>query len=159
MAEPLRLLVVCLGNICRSPMAEGALRARIAEASLGHRAQVDSVGTGNWHVGHPPDTRAIATARRHGVDLSGLRARQLGIGDFHANDWLLCADASNLHDVRTLAPVDGRARVALLSEWAGLAGDVPDPYTGDRDDFERVWAQLDAIARAAVARLRDGGAD
>jgi len=153
MAEPQRLLVVCLGNICRSPMAEGALRARLLEAGL-HQVEVDSAGTGDWHVGQPPDSRAIATAHRHGVDIGGLRARQLSARDFDAFDWLLCADHANLRDVQSLAPPVGRARSMLFMEWAGLAGPIPDPYTGDESHFEQVWAQVDAAAQAAVARLR-----
>jgi protein-tyrosine phosphatase len=150
--EPQRLLVVCLGNICRSPMAEGALRARLQEAGL-RQVQVDSAGTGDWHVGLPPDSRAIATARRHGVDIGGLRARQLSARDFDDFDWLLCADHANLRDVRALAPRAGRGRGVLLMEWAGLAGPIPDPYTGDESHFEQVWAQVDAAAQAAVARM------
>lgn len=115
---------------------------------------VDSVGTGGWHVGDPPDPRAIATARRHGVDISGLRARRLCAADFRDFDWLLCADRANLRDVSALAPGDARAGIALFTEWAGLQGAVPDPYTGGMDDFEAVWEQVDAAARAAVARLR-----
>ena len=154
MVEPQRLLVVCLGNICRSPMAEGALRARLREAGFGDRIEVDSAGTGDWHVGNAPDPRAIATARRHGVDIGGLRGRQIGKADFEDFDWLLCADHANLRDVQALAPPTGRARSALFMEWAGLEGPIPDPYTGGDEHFEQVWAQVDAAARAAVARLR-----
>ena len=154
MAETQRLLVVCLGNICRSPMAEGALRARLREAGLAARIEVDSAGTGDWHVGQPPDTRAIATARRHGVDIGGLRARQLSMRDFDEFDWLLCADHANLRDVRALATGARRGRTRLFMEWAGLAGPIPDPYTGGEAHFEQVWEQVDSAARAAVARLR-----
>ena len=157
MAEPLRLLVVCLGNICRSPMAEGALRARLREAGLERGAIVDSAGTGDWHVGDPPDRRAIATARRHGVDISGLRARQLGAADFDDFDWLLCADHANLRDVQALAPRGSRAGISLFMEWAGLQGPIPDPYTGGEDHFEQVWSLVDAAAQAAVQRLHRGG--
>jgi len=151
----IRLLVVCLGNICRSPLAEGALRARIAASPLAGRVEVDSAGTGGWHAGEPPDRRAIACARRHGVDISGLRARQIRPRDFHDFDWLLCADASNLRDVLRLAPPAARDRVALLLDWAGVApgGQVPDPYYGGEDQFEEVWRMVDAAARAAVERL------
>jgi protein-tyrosine phosphatase len=152
--EPQRLLVVCLGNICRSPMAEGALRARLREAGLDQHVEVDSAGTGDWHVGQPPDRRAIATARRHGVDIGGLRARQLGQADFDDFDWLLCADHANLRDVQALAPRAGRGRSTLFMEWAGLEGPIPDPYTGGDEHFEQVWAQVDEAAQAAVARLR-----
>jgi protein-tyrosine phosphatase len=149
------LLVVCLGNICRSPMAEGALRARLASSPLAGRVQVDSAGTGGWHAGEPPDRRAIACARGHGVDISGQRARQLSVADFDAFDWILCADRANLRDVLRLAPADRRDRVALLLEWAGIApgSDVPDPYTGGPEDFQQVWRLVDSAAQAVVARL------
>ena len=124
-----RLLVVCLGNICRSPLAEGALRARIEASPLAGRVMVDSAGTGGWHAGEPPDRRAIACARGHGVDIAGLRARQLRARDFEDFHWLLCADADNLRDVRALAPPGARERTALLLDWAGTVphGEVPDP--------------------------------
>src|SRR3546814_361928 len=102
----------------------------------------------------PPDRRAIATARRHGVDIGGLRARQLGRADFDDFDWLLCADHANLRDVQALGPDSGRARSTLFMEWAGLEGPIPDPYTGGDEHFEQVWAQVDEAAQAAVARLR-----
>lgn len=156
MAEPVRLLVVCLGNICRSPMAEGALRRRLAEAGL-DQVEVDSAGTGDWHVGHPPDRRAIATAARHGVDLRALRARQLEAADYTRFDWLLCADLQNLADVRSRKPADASAGIALLTDWAGVMtgdGAIPDPYTGDDDHFEDVWQVVDAAAHGAVRRLK-----
>jgi protein-tyrosine phosphatase len=156
--HPLRLLVVCLGNICRSPMAEGALRARIAEAGLREVVTVDSVGTGNWHAGDPPDPRAVATAARHGVDIGMLRARQLGAGDFKRHDWMLCADRANLRDVQARAPAAASARPVLLLDWSGTgegAGlEVPDPYTGTDDDFEHVWRLVDTAAISIVQRLR-----
>lgn len=151
----MNLLVVCLGNICRSPLAEGALRARLASSPLAGRVQVDSAGTGGWHAGEPPDRRAIACARGHGVDISGQRARQLSAADFDAFDWILCADRANLRDVLRMAPADRRDRVALLLEWAGIApgSDVPDPYTGGPEDFQQVWRLVDSAAQAVVARL------
>jgi protein-tyrosine phosphatase len=154
-AEPVRLLVVCLGNICRSPMAEGALRHRLGEAGLAGRVEVDSAGTGDWHVGEPPDRRAIATAARHGVDISTLRGRQIAREDFDRFDWLLCADRANLRDVRALAPSDARGRIVLLREWAGEGAgmEIADPYTGGQSHFDAVWAQVDAAARHAAARF------
>lgn len=150
-----RLLVVCLGNICRSPLAEGALRARIEASPLAGRVMVDSAGTGGWHAGEPPDRRAIACARGHGVDIAGLRARPLRARDFEDFHWLLCADADNLRDVRALAPPGARERTALLLDWAGTVphGEVPDPYYGDGSHFEGVWQLVDTAARAVVARL------
>lgn len=154
MTEPLRLLVVCLGNICRSPMAEGALRARLAQAGLDASVIVDSAGTGNWHVGRPPDPRAIETASRHGVDISALRGRQLGVEDFARFDWLLCADRANLRDASALAPAGSRARMSLLMDWAGLSGALTDPYAGGAREFETAWAQVDAAAVSSMSRLR-----
>jgi protein-tyrosine phosphatase len=154
MAEPLRLLVVCLGNICRSPMAEGALRARLHEVGLSRRVDVDSAGTGDWHVGQPPDARAIACAARNGVDIAAQRARQLTYADYDAFDFILCADASVLRDVRVLTRTHARAKCLLLSEHAGQgARDVPDPYTGGARDFDRAWSLVDAMARAIVRDL------
>lgn len=154
----MKLLVVCLGNICRSPMAEGALQARLAASPLAGRVQVDSAGTGGWHAGEPPDRRAIACARGHGVDIAGQRARQLHAADFEAFDWILCADRANVRDVLRLAPAARRERVALLLEWAGIpaGGEVPDPYTGGQEDFQRVWRLVDSAAQAVVARLAAG---
>ena len=156
MAEPVRLLVVCLGNICRSPVAEGVLRARIATSTLAGRVELDSAGTGDWHVGEPPDRRAIANAAGHGIDIGGLSARQLAQADYRRFDWLLCADRANLRDVRARAPDDAHARIALLLDWAGVEdeGEIPDPYTGGASQFEHVYRLLDRAADGAIARLR-----
>lgn len=155
MTRPIRLLMLCLGNICRSPTAEAVFRTRLAEAGITH-VEVDSAGTGDWHVGQPPDRRSIACARRNGVDISGLRGRQLHRDDFHDADWILCADHANLRDARARMPADASARLALLLPWAsgksleqGQA--VPDPYTGTTEDFDAVWSMLDAAARSAIA--------
>lgn len=151
-SDPIRVLMVCLGNICRSPTAEGVFRHRFQQAGLGARVEFDSAGTGDWHVGQPPDPRSVATSRRLGVDLSGLRARQLQDADFEHFDWLLCADRQNLADVRARMPAHARARSLLLMDWAGIGEvEVPDPYTGGAAQFDAVWHQLDAAAVAAVA--------
>ncbi len=150
----MKLLLVCLGNICRSPMAEGALRARLQASPLAGRVQVDSAGTGDWHVGEPPDRRAIACAAGHGVDISGLRARQVQAADFDRFDWVLCADEANLRDVRRLAGASAGNRLALYLPWAGLRGSaIADPYTGGQDHFEQVWTLVDDAAKSVVARL------
>jgi protein-tyrosine phosphatase len=150
----LRLLVVCLGNICRSPMGEGALRMRIAESSLASDIEVDSAGTSDWHIGRAADPRAIACARGHGVDISGLKARQLIREDFSRFDLILCADQSNLEDARAVAPVDSVGRAVLWLPWAGMSAvSVPDPYYGDERDFEHSWSLVDAAAQATVRRL------
>lgn len=158
----MKLLIVCLGNICRSPLAEGALRARIGESRLAGEVEVDSAGTGDWHVGQPPDPRSIECARRHGVEIGMLRGRQVKAGDFEEFDWVLCADADNLRNVLELAPPHARHRAALLMEWARVEGpsSIPDPYTGGSEDFEAAWRRVDAAARGVVTRLcgdRDSG--
>lgn len=149
-----RLLVVCLGNICRSPMAEGALRARLAEAGLQERVWVDSAGTGDWHVGEPPDHRAIACAARNGVDIGGQRARQLSVRDFSDFAAILCADRSTLRQTRAWAPSGRRDACMLLSDYAGQGEiEVPDPYTGGTAEFDHAWALVDAMARDIVQAL------
>ena len=149
-----RLLVVCLGNICRSPMAEGALRARIEAAGLGRRVEVDSAGLGNWHAGQPPDRRAIKCAAGHGVDISGLKARQITDADYTAFDVLLCADADVLYTVRAHAPAGATAHTELLLDWSGLGANaqIPDPYTLNAAAFEHAWDLVDSAAQAIVAK-------
>lgn len=151
----MRVLFVCLGNICRSPLAEAVVRGRLAAAGVDH-VELDSAGTGHWHVGQPPDRRTQAVARARGLDMSALRARQVRVDDFHDFDLILCADRSNLRDLQRLAPPGARATVALLRDWAqgGDAGlEVPDPYTGEADSFESVHDMLETAAEAIVARL------
>jgi protein-tyrosine phosphatase len=147
------LLFVCLGNICRSPLAEGALRA--AAARRGLELTVDSAGTGGWHAGEAPDRRAQATARRHGVDLSGLRARQVTPDDFRRFDHVIALDHDNLANLRALAPADATARLSLLLDWVpGRAGQaVADPWFGDEAGFETTWADVTAAARALADAL------
>lgn len=151
----LRLLVVCLGNICRSPMAEGALRARLEAAGLGDKVEVDSAGLGNWHAGRPPDRRAIACAASHGVDISELRGRQITDADYTGFDVLLCADADILYTVQTHAPAGATADTRLLLGWSGLGeSQIPDPYTQDMAAFEHAWELVDGAAEAIVERLK-----
>jgi protein-tyrosine phosphatase len=153
---PHRLLFVCLGNICRSPTAEGVMRSLVAEAGLDGQIVVDSAGTAGWHIGDPPDRRSQAEARGRGVDLSGLRGRQVAVHDFEQFDLLLAMDADNHLDLVSLAPdADARAKVRLLREFdpaAVAAGEleVPDPYYGGPDGFALVF---DAIERACRGLL------
>ena len=129
------ILFLCLGNICRSPLAEGAARAAFADAGIA--ATLDSAGTGDWHVGRPPDPRAQAEARRRGADISDLRARQLTRGDFTRFDLILAADTENLREASALAPADATARLMLMLDLVpGRVGDsVTDPYYGADDGF------------------------
>lgn len=146
------LLFVCLGNICRSPLAEGALRHVARQQGLD--LTLDSAGTGHWHVGHPPDPRAIAAARRNGVDISDLRARQVTADDFIRFDHILALDRQNLADLRQLAPARTTARLALLLDHVPGREDqgVADPWTGTDTDFDQTWADVTA-AMPGVLRL------
>lgn len=150
------ILFLCLGNICRSPLAEGAARAAFADAGID--ALLDSAGTGDWHVGHAPDRRAQAEARRRGSDISGLRARQLRSEDFYRFDQILAADDANLREARALAPADATARLQLMLDLvAGRAGEsVADPYYGDDEGFAATWDDVSAVAAALVAEASSG---
>ncbi len=147
------ILFVCLGNICRSPLAEAAMRAELAAAGID--AQVDSAGTGDWHIGHPPDPRAIAEARAHGHDISLYQARQVALDDFHLFHHIIALDRSNLANLRALAPIGATARLSLLLDHVpGRAGhDVADPYYGDAAGFAVTWADVQAGARGLVTLL------
>jgi protein-tyrosine phosphatase len=144
-----RILMVCLGNICRSPLAEGALRHHAERVGLD--IAVDSAGTGDWHIGHPPDKRAIAVARRlGGMDISGLRARQVSVDDFHNFDHIVAMDSNNLRNLQSLTPPSAVAQLSLmLDHLPGREGhSVADPYYGAARDFEKCWRDVDAAAAA-----------
>lgn len=147
----LSVLFVCLGNICRSPLAEAAFR-REAER-LGLDVEIDSAGTGDWHVGRPPDPRAIAIAARNGVDITALRARQVRADDFRRFDHIVALDRENLRALRAMAPADGTAALSLLLDHvAGREGQaVADPYHGEEAHFDRAWREA-AEGAAALAR-------
>lgn len=151
------ILFLCLGNICRSPLAEGAARAAFAKAGID--ATLDSAGTGDWHVGHPPDRRAQAEARRRGTDISKLRARQLVPDDFYRFDLILAADETNLRDARAIRPADATADLRLMLDLLpGRKGQgVTDPYFGKDDGFASTWDDVDAIASALVAEFSRRG--
>ena len=148
------ILFVCLGNICRSPLAEGALRAEAAR--MGLDLIVDSAGTGDWHAGEPPDERAIAVARSNGVDISALRARQVRPADFRRFTLIVALDHENLSNLRKLAPADATAELSLLLDHVeGRAGQaVTDPWFGDEAGFDVTWAEVTAAARTLADRLR-----
>ncbi len=145
---PLRVLVVCLGNICRSPTAEAVLRQRLRDAGLDGAVEVDSAGTGDWHVGMPPDARSQRHARTRGYDLSKLRGRQIGAADFDRFDLVLAMDDHNLADLQMLKPPGARAEVGLFAPSA-----VPDPYHGPAAGFEHVLDLIEAASAEWVARL------
>jgi protein-tyrosine phosphatase len=141
-----RILFVCLGNICRSPTAEGVMRHLLRERGLEHEVEVASAGTGSWHVGSAPDPRSAEAALRRGIVLEGA-ARRVGPEDFAAYDLLVAMDRSNLRDLRALAPDDAaRAKLRLLLDGA----DVPDPYYGGERGFDDV---LDLVTEACERLL------
>lgn len=148
---------VCLGNICRSPTAEGVMRHQVAAAGLDGAIEIDSAGTGDWHVGEAPDARAQQAARARGYDLSALRARQIGDADFERFDLVLAMDGANLAALRKRCPPQYRGKVRLLMEFAGdgSAGDIADPYFGGACGFEQVLDQCEAACRGLLDSLRE----
>ena len=153
----IRVLFVCLGNICRSPTAEGVFRARVARDGLAHAIATDSAGTHDYHIGDPPDRRARAAAQRRGVDISDLRGRQVAREDFERFDYVLAMDRSNLRNLARLCPKGAESRLKLLLEFAPDAGldEVPDPYYGGPDGFEQVLDLAEAAADGLLAHIRD----
>lgn len=154
MADPApAILFVCLGNICRSPLAEAAFRAEAAAAGID--ATIESAGTGNWHAGGPPDPRAQAMAASRGIDISHYVARQVVRDDFYRFTHIFALDEDNLADLQAIAPDDATARLALLLDLVpGRAGEsVGDPYYGSGDGFVRTWNDVSAAARMLAARL------
>ncbi|MBD3656296.1 MULTISPECIES: low molecular weight protein-tyrosine-phosphatase [Marinobacter] len=152
MAESVQVLFVCLGNICRSPTAHGVFAHKVARAGLADRVVIDSCGTGHWHVGSPPDSRALEAAGRRGVDLSGLRARQLCPADLDTFDYVLVMDRQNLADVRDVWRQNGGTEPELFLGYGrmGLMDEVPDPYYGGDRGFDDV---LDLIEDASDGLL------
>ena len=151
-SAPIGVLFVCLGNICRSPTAHGVFQHKVSMAGLDHLVAIDSCGTGGWHVGKPPDTRASAAAALRGYDLSELRARQVTARDFEQFGYILAMDDSILEDLQALAPANYRGQLAMLLDFApGLTGRaVPDPYYGGKHGFDEV---LDLVEAASEGLL------
>ncbi|HWT12588.1 MAG TPA: low molecular weight protein-tyrosine-phosphatase [Allosphingosinicella sp.] len=147
------VLFVCLGNICRSPLAEAAFRAEAERRGL--EVEADSAGTGDWHAGDPPDRRACRVAARNGVDVTQLRARQVTAADFLRFDHIVAMDRQNLADLRRLRPADARARLSLLLDHvAGREGQaVADPYYGGEAHFDETWSDVAAGARALADKI------
>lgn len=153
----MKILFVCLGNICRSPTAEAVLRALAAREAPELPLEVDSAGTAAYHVGQPPDPRTRAAAARRGYDLSALRARTVEPGDFERFDLILAMDRENLQDLRRRAPSHAHERLRLFLEFAPDAPeDVPDPYYGGPNGFEEVLDLVETATRALLAHLRQG---
>ncbi|HUU67481.1 MAG TPA: low molecular weight protein-tyrosine-phosphatase [Methyloceanibacter sp.] len=156
-----RLLFVCLGNICRSPMAEGVFRRVAEERGMLHLFEIDSAGMGDWHKGEAPDVRAQKAALGRGVDISGQAARKVELEDFEDFDILLAMDASNIADLYDLAPHAARHKIRRFLEYAPHTDtyDVPDPYYGGAEGFDRALDLIEAAAEGLLADLTAGSAD
>jgi protein-tyrosine phosphatase len=158
----MRILFVCMGNICRSPTAEGVMRRLVAEAGLDGAVEVQSAGIGDWHAGEPPDERAAAAAWARGITLEG-SARQVRPGDFRRFDLVIAMDRGNLRELLALAPDEEAAeKVRLLREFdpaatGGADLDVPDPYYGGERGFETVLDMIEAACRGLLDELRAAG--
>jgi protein-tyrosine phosphatase len=149
---PVKILMVCLGNICRSPLAEGILQSKLPADKF----VVDSAGTGDWHAGQCPDRRSILAAKNRGVDISMQKARQIRKSDFKDFDHIFVMDNSNFKDVTKLAPTpQDKAKVMLMMDeiFPGQKVDVPDPYYGDAKDFDKVFDMLDEVCDVVAAKL------
>ena len=152
-----RILFVCTGNICRSPTAEGVLRHKAQETGLDHLVEVDSAGTHGYHVGDPPDPRAIRQAAERGYDLSDLRARKVRRDDFHDFDLILGMDRGHMSLLSRMAPAEARAELRLFLDGAPDAGhgrDVPDPYYGDLSDYDHALDLIEHGVEALIRSLR-----
>jgi protein-tyrosine phosphatase len=152
--RPVSVLMVCLGNICRSPLAEAALRAAAEREDVS--IKVDSAGTGDWHIGHAPDRRAQAVAKRlGGLDIGHLRARQVTRDDFYRFDHILAMDEANFRHLRKMQPADGTAKLSMLMDHLpGHEGKpVPDPYYGEDAGFETTWRQVSDAAEGFLRKL------
>jgi protein-tyrosine phosphatase len=152
-----RILFVCLGNICRSPMAEGVFRRVVAEEGLAHRFVIDSAGLGDWHIGQAPDHRAQRAARSRGIDISDQTARQVVDEDFDRFDLLLVMDGSNYAELKARAPHQAHDKIRPFLDYAPHAGtkDVPDPFFGGAAGFEEALDLIEAAARGLLVSLTD----
>jgi protein-tyrosine phosphatase len=149
------VLMVCLGNICRSPTAEGVFRSRVQAAGLTELIKVDSAGTSSWHIGEPPDGRSIRAAARRRYDLSRQRARQVLESDFEQFDYILAMDRMNLHELNRRCPAHLQHKLGLMLDYGNTGHtEVPDPYDGGNDGFELVLDLLESACDDLLARIR-----
>jgi protein-tyrosine phosphatase len=153
--QPVKVLFVCMGNICRSPTAHGVFQSLVDEQGLGGSIEVDSAGTHSYHSGSPPDLRSQTMAQSRGVDLTGLRARRFVTTDFTEFDYLLGMDQANLADMLALKPDETRARIKLMLDYSDRfeQREIPDPYFGE-DGFDLVFDMIDDAARGLLRDIR-----
>ena len=153
--EKTAVLFVCMGNICRSPTAEGVFRHHVESAGLSDAVEIDSAGTHAYHVGEPPDQRARAAAERRGMSLEGIRARRVSSDDYERFDYIIAMDEDNLYRLRQEAPEEHKAQLRLFLEFSGGAEtEVPDPYYGGTAGFERVLDLVDDASRGLLETLK-----
>ena len=150
------VLFVCLGNICRSPTAQGVFRAVADRAGLAGRVRADSAGIGDWHIGLPPDPRAIKAAKQRGYDLSSIRGRQFEIADFTRFGWILAMDEANLKALTEMKPAEYEGSLRLLLDYAPQLEEreIPDPYFSSPEGFERVLDLMEAAMTGLVAEVQ-----
>lgn len=151
-----KVLFVCLGNICRSPTADGIFRELVKREKLDQKIIVDSAGTGGWHIGKAPDPRTVAAAKKRGYDLSPLRARQVNASDFDEFDFVLAMDSVNLRDLHIIKPIHYTGHLGLFLEFGEHKHhrEVPDPYYGDGDGFELVLDLVEGAAQGLLTHIR-----
>ena len=149
-----KVLFVCLGNICRSPLAEGIFKHLATTKGVDEKFQFDSAGLGDWHLGEPPDYRSIKTALANGIDLSKQRARQVNQADFHQFDLILAMDQQNLTDLQSMKPQNSKCNLALILQYAGLGNHaIPDPYEGNYEDFFQVFELINQAGDLIIDKL------
>lgn len=154
--ETVKVLFVCLGNICRSPLAQGAMQYQLQRVGIESRVAVDSAGTAGYHVGQGPDSRAVEAASRRGIDISGQRARRVGDGDFEVFDYICAMDLDNLTALRSRCPAAEVTRLHLLMDFAPGpdAQEVPDPYYGGDEGFDHVLDLIETAVLGIIEEIR-----
>lgn len=160
-SKEVHVLFVCLGNICRSPTAEGVFRHVVERQSLSDCFEIDSAGTSGWHIGEAPDRRAVYTGKQRGIDLSSLKGRQVVVNDFSRFDYILAMDKDNLSHLTSLAPAEFSGHLGLFLDFdrsSSVSGrEVPDPYYGGDEGFEHVFDMIERASEGLLEHIRDSG--
>ena len=160
-SETVKILMVCLGNICRSPTAEVAFRNEVTNRKLEHLFDIDSAGTGTWHIGEKPDSRARAAAANRNMDLETLQARTVTTEDFHHFDYIFAMDTQNLSDLKAMEPANAKSNIELFLTWPNKANgqdgyqEVPDPFYSGADEFELVLDLVEAASKDILDYIAD----